>query len=70
MSVPGAENPDKVKNIVSGPGNLEGFRRIYGGLNREVKGLRWVDEKGSGSGKMEGKGEAGMIFVCPFWGWS
>lgn len=29
MSVPGAENPEKVKNIVRGKGVLEGFRELY-----------------------------------------
>jgi hypothetical protein len=43
MSVPGAENPDKVKNIVAGPGNLRGFRRLYGGLLDRIPGVRWED---------------------------
>ena len=41
MSVPGAENPDKVKNIVRGPGVLDGFRRLYEGAIMGVAGLRW-----------------------------
>ncbi|CAK9782480.1 mitochondrial matrix Mmp37 [Cutaneotrichosporon oleaginosum] len=42
MSVPGAENPEKVRNIVRGPGVLGAFRGLYaphvGGV-----GLRWAD---------------------------
>ncbi|WRT64727.1 uncharacterized protein IL334_001661 [Kwoniella shivajii] len=30
MSVPGAENPEKVRNIVRGEGAREGFRHMYG----------------------------------------
>ena len=33
----GAENPDKVKNIVRGPGALEGFREKYGPLLAKMK---------------------------------
>lgn len=29
MAVPGAENPEKVRNIVRGPGAIEGFRQMY-----------------------------------------
>lgn len=46
MSVPGAENPEKVKNIVRGEGVLEGFREMYGGLMGEFEGLRWAEQPG------------------------
>jgi translocator assembly and maintenance protein 41 len=45
MSVPGAENPDKVKNIVRGPGNLQGFRDLYGPLMNELSELRFTDKE-------------------------
>jgi translocator assembly and maintenance protein 41 len=45
MSVPGAENPEKVRNIVRGPGVLGAFRGLYsphvGGA-----GLRWAESVG------------------------
>jgi translocator assembly and maintenance protein 41 len=56
MSVPGAENPDKVKNIVAGPGNLRGFRRMYGGLLERIPGVRWEDGKVAGIGGIGGIG--------------
>lgn len=40
MSVPGAENPDKVANIVKGKGALEGMRRLYGGYLKD-SGVSW-----------------------------
>ena len=45
MSVPGAENPEKVKNIVRGEGVLEGFRELYSVALRDTLGLRWEGEK-------------------------
>ena len=36
MSVPGAENPEKVRNIVTGPGSLLGFKHLYGDVLEEV----------------------------------
>lgn len=46
MSVPGAENPEKVRNIVRGPGVLGAFRGLYaphvGGV-----GLRWAETQGT-----------------------
>ena len=47
MSVPGAENPEKVKNIVRGEGVREGLRGMYGHLMEEIGSLRW-DEGRSG----------------------
>ncbi|ORY30376.1 mitochondrial matrix Mmp37 [Naematelia encephala] len=46
MSVPGAENPEKVKNIVRGEGSLEGFRRLYQDVMIEFKerGLAWAED--------------------------
>lgn len=55
MSVPGAENPDKVKNIVRGPGNLQGFRELYGGLLKGHPELRFEDKEGE-AGTEEGQG--------------
>lgn len=51
MSVPGAENPEKVRNIVRGEGALEGFRAMYGSLleGTEVEGYEW---KGDGEEMM------------------
>jgi translocator assembly and maintenance protein 41 len=51
MSVPGAENPEKVRNIVRGEGALEGFRAMYGSLleGMVVQGYEW---KGDGEGMM------------------
>lgn len=41
MSVPGAENPEKVRNIVRGPGVLGAFRGLYAPHVAHV-GLRWA----------------------------
>lgn len=54
MSVPGAENPDKVKNIVRGPGNLQGFRDLYGDLLAGNDELRFEKET-MGQGGAEGE---------------
>jgi translocator assembly and maintenance protein 41 len=43
MSVPGAENPEKVRNIVRGEGAVEGFRAMYGGLLREMDEVKWAE---------------------------
>ncbi|WWC86869.1 uncharacterized protein L201_001748 [Kwoniella dendrophila CBS 6074] len=42
MSIPGGENPEKVKNIVKGPGARDGFRSMYGAYLNE-KGVSWVN---------------------------
>lgn len=47
MSVPGAENPEKVRNIVTGPGSLLGFRHLYG----EVLAESGVEERTNGQEK-------------------
>jgi translocator assembly and maintenance protein 41 len=60
MSVPGAENPEKVKNIVRGPGNLAGFRDLYRPILEEMGGLQWVN--GGAITHWEGAGE-GMVVV-------
>ncbi|WVQ98103.1 hypothetical protein IAU59_005225 [Kwoniella sp. CBS 9459] len=52
MSVPGAENPEKVKNIVRGPGAREGFREMYTSFFGELgiysssseKTIEWQDD--------------------------
>lgn len=46
MSVPGAENPEKVKNIVRGEGALEGFRVMYGSLLSEIKDVKSEEKDG------------------------
>jgi translocator assembly and maintenance protein 41 len=51
MSVPGAENPEKVKNIVRGEGALEGFRVMYGDLLAEIKEVTWDGKAGDGNGE-------------------
>ncbi|OCF45840.1 hypothetical protein I317_00328 [Kwoniella heveanensis CBS 569] len=58
MSVPGAENPEKVKNIVRGPGTREGFREMYKPYFDEM-GVRAVggDEKAGSSGTWQDDGE-------------
>jgi hypothetical protein len=68
MSVPGAENPDKVRNIVAGQGAREGMRGMYGELVKEL-GVRYEGEA-SGGEKGERAGEwvweeDGMLCVCP-----
>lgn len=54
MSVPGAENPEKVKNIVRGEGALEGFRAMYGNLLSEIKEVQIHSEgeKEGGDGEV------------------
>ncbi|OWZ33143.1 mitochondrial matrix protein import protein [Cryptococcus neoformans c45] len=64
MSVPGAENPEKVRNIVRGEGAREGFREVYGALLRGL-GIRW---KGKDKGDKEGwewKGNGEEMMVRP-----
>lgn len=61
MSVPGAENPEKVRNIVRGPGVLGAFRGLYAPHLGSV-GLRWAAEPssaGAGARAAEG-GEKGL----------
>jgi translocator assembly and maintenance protein 41 len=53
MSVPGAENPEKVKNIVRGEGVLDGFRALYGPHLATAVGLRWAGDK-RGLARVEG----------------
>lgn len=61
MSIPGAENPEKVRNIVRGEGALEGFRVMYGDLLNDVQ---WEGvEKGDWTWK--GKGDD-YLTVCSF----
>ena len=58
MAVPGAENPEKVKNIVRGEGALQGFRDKYG---TAMMRLGVHQEKGtsglSGAIQWQGQGE-------------
>ena len=65
MSVPGAENPEKVKNIVRGQGILNGFRGLYEGAMTSVPGLRWRDQPHDrvGDWTWRGQGEE-MLVVC------
>lgn len=63
MSVPGAENPEKVKNIVRGPGVLDGFRRLYAPYFAVV-GLRWEGDKVKGVREWRGRGEETMEVSC------
>jgi translocator assembly and maintenance protein 41 len=44
MSIPGAENPEKVRNIVRGEGALEGFRAMYGDLLSQ-SAVKWEEGK-------------------------
>lgn len=60
MSIPGAENPEKVRNIVRGQGALEGFRAMYGTLIQESVG--WEDqEKGKLDWQWKGQGDDYLI---------
>ena len=61
MTVPGAENPEKVKNIVRGPGVLEGFRKLYGESMRNVPGLRWRQGGKGGEWVWKGQGEELLV---------
>ena len=62
MSVPGAENPEKVKNIVRGEGALEGFRAMYGNLLSETKEVEIQSEHGKDKA---GDGEVIMTVSPP-----
>jgi translocator assembly and maintenance protein 41 len=55
MSVPGAENPEKVKNIVRGPGSLLGFRHLYEEVLEEAKVERQNEKQGE---------DAWMVVSC------
>jgi len=57
MSIPGAENPEKVRNIVRGEGALEGFRVMYGDL------LMAVEWEGREKGEWEWKGDGDEYLV-------
>lgn len=60
MSVPGAEHPDKIANIVKGEGALEGMRALYGGFLQGRSGVKWHDEDMSvkrGGWDRKGRGE-------------
>jgi len=57
MSIPGAENPEKVRNIVRGEGALEGFRVMYGDL------LSAVEWEGREKGEWEWKGDGDEYLV-------
>lgn len=70
MSVPGAENPEKVRNIVRGPGVLEGFRKLYSS-HLGSAGLRFagVPEEWKGRGEEtitqpEGPEHEGALLAC------
>ncbi|EIW71241.1 hypothetical protein TREMEDRAFT_16117, partial [Tremella mesenterica DSM 1558] len=58
MSVPGAENPEKVKNIVRGEGVLDGFRKLYGRHLAKMS-LEWENEKSYKGWR--GMGEEGLV---------
>ncbi|TXT08947.1 hypothetical protein VHUM_02421 [Vanrija humicola] len=58
MSVPGAENPEKVKNIVRGEGVLDGFRALYGPHLATGVGLRYAGDKDGSTKEWRGHGEA------------
>lgn len=62
MSVPGAENPEKVKNIVKGEGAREGFRKVYGGLLRRL-GISWEGEENGDKNEWEWKGNGEEMMV-------
>ncbi len=57
MAVPGAENPQKVKNIVRGTGALQGFREKYQRFVKEVGELHWDVNRKNGISKWVGNGE-------------
>ncbi|KAK4685809.1 hypothetical protein P7C73_g4334, partial [Tremellales sp. Uapishka_1] len=51
MSVPGAENPEKVKNIVRGEGVLLGFREIYARFLEDIPEVRWEGKRWAEGGR-------------------
>jgi len=61
MSVPGAEHPDKIANIVKGKGALEGMRGLYGEFFEDGNlGLTWdVRAEEVGTGRQVEKGNQG-----------
>jgi translocator assembly and maintenance protein 41 len=65
MSVPGAENPEKVRNIVRGEGALEGFRAMYGDLLEPTVHWEGEGEKGGERISWKGQGED-MMVVSPY----
>jgi len=60
MSIPGAENPEKVRNIVRGEGALEGFRVMYGDL---LSAVHW---EGREKGELEWKAMVMSIWSCVY----
>lgn len=66
MSVPGAENPEKVRNIVRGEGARNGFREVYGGLLKGL-GIRWEggEKGGEETWEWKGNGEEVMVVSIP-----
>lgn len=68
MSVPGAENPQKVKNIVRGDGNLQGFRELYAPFIKKGHNLAWSDGAEQGEKwEWRGQGEAKLnVSQSPF----
>ena len=61
MSIPGAENPEKVRNIVRGQGALEGFRAMYGDL---LEDLQWEGGQKDSKSAWRGSGDEHLV-VCP-----
>ena len=69
MSVPGAENPEKVKNIVRGEGAREGMRGMYGGM-MESLGVGIVNgEKRTDKGRISWEGDEEVMLEVsqPVW---
>lgn len=70
MSVPGAENPEKVRNIVRGPGVLQGFRGLYAphvgsvGLRLAASPLEWKGQGEEIVGQPEGPEHQGALLAA------
>lgn len=64
--MPGAENPEKVRNIVRGEGARNGFREVYGGLLKGL-GIRWEggEKGGEETWEWKGNGEEVMVVSIP-----
>jgi mitochondrial translocator assembly and maintenance protein 41 len=61
MNFPGAENPEKVKNIVRGEGQLEAFRELYKDVISEIDALSWAGEEKMGLRNWRGNGAETLV---------
>ncbi|WWC67994.1 uncharacterized protein I206_101913 [Kwoniella pini CBS 10737] len=66
MSIPGGENPEKIKNIVRGLGAREGFRNMYEPFLKEL-GIGFLEDKDKKEDKFKNgwKGEGESLLYQP-----